>query len=82
MVIQGLRRSCTRSYLNLMHNKPCFNLPHSQESMNPEDDIYHVQPHLQEPSYNDLDINEKQMIEHAIGGIHVFMHLLIPSYIV
>jgi hypothetical protein len=50
--------------------------------MNPEDDIYHVQPHLQEPSYNDLDINEKQMIEHAIGGIHVFMHLLIPSYIV
>jgi hypothetical protein len=48
MVIQGLRRSCSRSYFNFMHNKPCFNLPHSQESMNFDDDIYHVQ-HLQEP---------------------------------
>jgi hypothetical protein len=36
--------------------------------MNPKDDIYHVQPHLQEPSYNDLDINEKQMTEDAIEG--------------
>jgi hypothetical protein len=36
--------------------------------MNLEDDIYHVQPHLQEPSYNDLDINEKQTTKDAIGG--------------
>lgn len=68
MVTQGLRRSCSRSYFNLMHNKPCFNLPHFRESMNLEDDIYHVQPHLQEPSYNNLDINEKQTTKDAIGG--------------
>jgi hypothetical protein len=36
--------------------------------MNLEDDIYHVQPHLQKPSYNDLDINEKPTTKGAIKG--------------
>jgi len=65
-VTPGLPKSFNRSYFDLidefMQNSLCFNLPHSQDSMNLEDDIYHAQPYLQESSlYDDLEINEEHM---------------------
>jgi hypothetical protein len=42
-----------------MHSKSCFNPSHSQDFMNPKDDIYCARPYLQESSpYDDFDINE------------------------
>lgn len=62
-VTQGMPKSFNKSYFDLMdefmHSKSCFNLSHSQDFMNPKDDIYCAQPYLQESSpYDDFDINE------------------------
>ncbi len=65
-VTPRLPKSFNKSYFDLidefMHNSLCFNPPHSQDSMNLKDDIYHAQPYLQDFSpYDDLKINEEHM---------------------
>jgi hypothetical protein len=86
-VAPGLPKSFNMSYFDFidqfMHNSMCFNLPHSQDSMNLEDDIYHAQPYLQKSSpYDDLEIKEKQMTKDTMKKMHLPLHLLIPYYIV
>jgi hypothetical protein len=49
-VTQVLPRSFNKSYFDFidefMHIKLCFNPQHSQDSMNPKNDVYHGQLHL------------------------------------
>ncbi len=46
---QGLFGSFYKSYFafihDFMHNKPCFNPPHSQDLMDLKYDVYHTQPY-------------------------------------
>ncbi len=49
-VTQRLLRSFNKSYFDLidefMHVKLCFNPQHSQDSMNPKNNVYHGQLYL------------------------------------
>ncbi len=54
---QGLFGSFNKSYFDLihdfMHNRPCFNPPHSQDLVDSEDEVYHTQPYAQSSSPHD-----------------------------
>jgi len=67
-VTQGLPKSFNKSYFDLIKMSSCIIdcvstlHMHSQDSMNPKDDIHHAQLYLQKFSpYDDLEIDEKHM---------------------
>jgi len=84
---QGLFGSFIKSYFDLihdfMHNKPYFNLPHSQNLMDSKDEMYHTQPYAQGSSpHDDFSFHEEiRMCENAIERAHLpSLLILIPSY--